>query len=90
VQRLHDEDLFLLVRGSIDPSDSTSIPYRRNTTSGLSRSIRDRLDGVSIEAESGEFLKIGGLLYTFVSVKEPPDSTYPGCFGNSSLVSRWS
>jgi hypothetical protein len=33
---------------------------------------------VSIERESDEYLKVGGLLYTFISLKEPPDSAYPG------------
>jgi hypothetical protein len=33
---------------------------------------------VSIEGETDEYLKAGGLLYSFVTVKDPPDTTYPG------------
>src|SRR5206468_5179962 len=65
-------------RRTINPFDSISAPYRRNGMPSLSESVRDRLTSVSIEAESDEYLKVGGLLYTFVSLKEPPDSTYPG------------
>src|SRR5205807_8626454 len=52
--------------------------YRRNGRLEGYDSIRNRLTNVSIEAESDDYLKINGLLYTFVSLKEPPDSTYPG------------
>ena len=72
VQRLHDDELFLLVRKTINPLDSTSAPYRRNGPLGSNESIRNRLTSVSIESETDEYLKVGGLLYTFVSLKEPP------------------
>ena len=78
VQRLHDDELFLLIRRTVNPLDSTLASYRRNDTWSLSESIRNRLTSVSIEAEADEYLKVGGLLYTFVSLKEPSDSTYPG------------
>src|SRR6185295_14555866 len=45
---------------------------------GQYESVRSQLTSVSIESESDDYLKAGGLLYTFVSLKEPPDSTYPG------------
>ena len=35
-------------------------------------------DSVNIEDEQDGHLKVGGLLYSWVSVKEMPDATFPG------------
>jgi hypothetical protein len=78
IQRLHDDELFRLIQGALDPLIAANPPYRPNARLGQYESIRSGLTNVSIEAESDEYLKIGGLLYTFVSLKEPPDSTFPG------------
>src|SRR5213594_2514019 len=78
IQRLDDDRLFLLVQRAMNPLDAITGSYRRNGRVGRYASIRSRLTSVSIEAESDDYLKIGGLLYTSISLKEPPDSTYPG------------
>jgi type IV secretory pathway VirB4 component len=79
IQRLDDEALFLLIKRSLNPVDSASGSRRRwNVRLGAYESVRSRLANVSIEAESDDYLKAGGLLYTFISLKEPPDSTHPG------------
>src|SRR5438128_10538920 len=78
IQRLDDDGLFLLIQRAMNPLDAITGCYRRNGWPGRYESIRSRLTSVSIEAESDDYLKIGGLLYTFISLKEPPDSTYPG------------
>jgi type IV secretory pathway VirB4 component len=78
VQRLDDEALFHLVERAINPSCTVNRSYRRNGQLARHESIRNQLTSVSIEGESDDYLKIGGLLYTFISLKEPPDSTYPG------------
>src|SRR5262249_44687163 len=78
VQRLDDEGLFHLVERAINPLGSVKAVYRRNGPLGSYESIRNQLTTVSIEGESDEYLKVGGLLHTFISLKEPPDSTYPG------------
>src|SRR3989442_3586603 len=78
IQRLDDDGLFLLIQRAMNPLYAITGCYRRNGWAGRYESIRSRLTSVSIEAESDDYLKIGGLLYTFISLKEPPDSTYPG------------
>jgi len=78
IQRLHDDELFLLIKRALNPSDPTTPAYGRNDARGQYESVRSRLTNVSIESESDDYLKVGGLLYTFVTVKGPPDSTYPG------------
>jgi type IV secretory pathway VirB4 component len=78
IKRLHDDELFRLIQKAIDPIVAGNPAHRRDAHLGRYESVRSRLTNVSIEAESDEYLKVGGLLYTFVSLKEPPDSTYPG------------
>src|SRR6266516_4712133 len=78
IQRLDDQELFLLIRQAMNPLDMVKTPYRPHARRGRYESVRSQLTSVSIEAESDDYLKVGGLLYTFVSLKEPPDSTYPG------------
>jgi type IV secretory pathway VirB4 component len=78
IYRLGDDELFLLIRRAMNPLDAIIGSYRRNDGAVRYESIRNRLTSVSVEAESDDYLKIGGLLYTFISLKEPPDSTYPG------------
>jgi type IV secretory pathway VirB4 component len=78
IQRLDNEGLFLLIQQAMNPLDAVKTPYRPNARLGRHESVRSQLTTVSIEAESDDHLKIGGLLYTFISLKEPPDSTYPG------------
>src|SRR5215467_3125047 len=78
IQRLDDEGLFHLIERAINPLAIVNSVYRRNGRLGDYESVRNRLTSASIEAESDDYLKFGGLLYTFISLKEPPDSTYPG------------
>ncbi|MCI0349400.1 MAG: hypothetical protein L0Z53_08240, partial [Acidobacteriales bacterium] len=78
IQRLDNDELFLLIQRAMNPPDSAGLSHRRNDPLGQYESVRNRLTNVSIESEADDYLKIGGLLYTFVSLKDPPDSTYPG------------
>src|SRR5256886_1108638 len=78
IRRLDDDGLFLLIQRAMNPLDAMRACYRRNGRLEGYESIRNRLTSVSIEAESDDYLKVAGLLYTFISLKEPPDSTYPG------------
>jgi type IV secretory pathway VirB4 component len=77
IERLDDDALFLLIQQAMNPLEATRSAYRRSRL-GKYDSVRCQLTNVSLEAESDDYLKVGGLLYTFISLKEPPDSTYPG------------
>jgi type IV secretory pathway VirB4 component len=78
IQRLHDDELFHLIQKAFDPLIAANPSNRPHARLDRYESVRSQLTSVSIEAESDEYLKVGGLLYSFVSLKEPPDSTYPG------------
>jgi len=77
-RRLVDDELFVLIQQSLNPLYSAPVAHRRTTRFGEYESARSRISNVSIESEADDYLKIGGLLYSFVTLKEPPDSTYPG------------
>src|SRR5262249_28226040 len=76
MQRLGDVALFLLIKRALNPLDNGSGSNRQGA--GRYESVRSQLTNISIEGESDDYLKAGGLLYTFISLKEPPDATYPG------------
>jgi type IV secretory pathway VirB4 component len=74
-RRMTDQEMFLEVKRALNPLLSDLRPYKH----GISyESARAQVANVNIEDEQDDHLKIGGLLYTWVSVKEMPDATFPG------------
>ncbi len=76
--RLNDQELFLLIQQSLNPIFKGSVDSVRSSRIAPYESPRSRISNVSVEGETDEYLKVGGLLYSFVTVKDPPDTTYPG------------
>jgi len=76
--RMSGDDLFLEIKRSLRPMGNDIVAYRRPETSVLYESARSQLANVNIEDELDDYLKIGGLLYSFISLKDLPDSTFPG------------
>jgi hypothetical protein len=77
-RRMNDEELFLEAKRALWPSDADSLPYHREIAVKRYRSAREQLANISIVAETNSFLNVGGLLYSFISIKELPDATFPG------------
>src|SRR6266852_4668812 len=74
-RRMSDQEIFLEVKRALQPLGDDRRPYRQ----GLSyESARSQAANVNIEDEQDDHLKIGGLLYSWVSLKEMPDATFPG------------
>jgi type IV secretory pathway VirB4 component len=74
-RRMTHQEMFLEIKRALNPLSSDPRPYKQ----GLSyESARAQIANVNIEDEQDDHLKIGGLLYTWVSVKEMPDATFPG------------
>jgi hypothetical protein len=78
LSRMSGDDLFLEIKRALHPLGSDRVPYRRPETSVLYESARSQIANVNIEDELDEYLKIGGLLYSFISLKDLPDATFPG------------
>jgi type IV secretory pathway VirB4 component len=74
-RRMTDQELFLEAKRALNPLSSDLRPHGQ----GLAyESARAQIANVNIEDEQDDHLKIGGLLYSWISLKELPDATFPG------------
>jgi type IV secretory pathway VirB4 component len=76
--RMSGDDLFLELKRALHPLRNDIVTYHRPETSVFYESARSQLANVNIEDELDDYLKIGGLLYSFISLKDLPDATFPG------------
>ncbi|HTW32679.1 MAG TPA: hypothetical protein VMD76_13440, partial [Candidatus Sulfotelmatobacter sp.] len=80
VERLSDEEMFLELKRAMNPLFRDEIAYRRPELTIDYRSAREQAANTHIEDDQETYIKIGGLLYSFLSLKDLPDATYPGIF----------
>jgi len=78
IQRMTGDELFLEIKRALNPLVRDVRPYRRPETLIRYESARSQMVNVNIEDELDEYVKIGGLLYSFISLKDLPDQTFPG------------
>jgi len=76
--RLNDDALFLEAKRALNPLHPDARPYRRGEAQLEYRSAREQIADVSIVDETDTYLNLDGVFYTFVSLKELPDATFPG------------
>ena len=77
-RRLSDQELFLEAKRALDPLQQDYRPYRQREEQFEYRSAREQISNTSILDETETYLNIDGLLYSFISLKELPDATFPG------------
>ena len=77
-RRLSDQELFLEAKRALNPLAPDRRPYRRGEDRLEYLSAREQIADVSITDETDTYLNIDGLLYSFVSLKDLPDATFPG------------
>lgn len=77
-RRMTDEEMFREAKRALNPVFDDPSPLRRADYSLAYRSARSQIVNTSIEDEQENYLQVGGLLYTFVSMKDLPDGTFPG------------
>ena len=77
-KRLSDEALFLEAKRALNPFRKEGRPYRHGEDQLEYRSAREQIADTSILDESDTYLNVDGLLYSFVSLKDLPDATFPG------------
>jgi hypothetical protein len=77
-RRLTDLELFIEAKRALNPLAADSRPYRRGDQQLQHSSAREQIADLSIVDETDSYLNLGGILYSFVSLKEPPDATFPG------------
>jgi type IV secretory pathway VirB4 component len=78
VRRMSDDEMFLEAKRALNPVLEDRSPLRRPDYALSYRSARSQITNTSIEDEQENYLQIGGLLYSLVSMKELPDGTFPG------------
>jgi len=77
-RRFTDQELFLEAKRALNPLEPDAREYIPGEDHLEYRSARQQLANISILNETEFHLDVGGLLYSFVSLKELPDATFPG------------
>ena len=78
IERLTQNAIFLEVKRALNPLVNDKRPFLPPRESLVYESARSQMASVNIEDELDEYLKIGGLLYSFIALKDLPDATFPG------------
>ena len=78
VRRLTHQELFLEIKRALNPAASRHAALQAAGSTSIYESARSQAANVNIEDEADDYLKIGGLLYSFISLKDLPDATFPG------------
>ena len=74
-RRMTDQQMFLEVKRALQPLGDDQRLYKQGMAY---ESARSQAANVNIEDEEDDHLKVGGLLYSWISLKEMPDATFPG------------
>ena len=75
---MSEQDLFLELKRALNPLLEDQRPFRGPEETLGYRSAREQVVNTNIEDEQETYLKVGGLLYSFISLKDLPDATFPG------------
>ena len=71
-------EIFLELKRALNPLLRDPIPLRRPESSLRYRSAREQVVNTNIEHEEETYIRVGGLLYSFITLKDLPDATFPG------------
>ena len=77
-RRLTHPEMFLEIKRASNPLANDTLPYRPPEQSLAYDSARSQIANVNLEDELDDYLKIGGLLYSWITLKDLPDATFPG------------
>ena len=77
-QRMSDQDLFLETKRALAPLRPDPLPLRQFPYSERYVTPREQCSVVSILGQTEDYINIDGLLWSFITLKAPPDATYPG------------
>lgn len=78
IRRMTQQNIFLEIKRALLPLGNDTLPYRPPDESLWYESARSQMANVNIEDEQDDYLKIGGVLYSWISLKDLPDATFPG------------
>jgi hypothetical protein len=78
MRRMTHQDIFLEIKRALHPLGNDTLPFRPTDEALWYESARSQMANVNVEDEQDEYLKVGGLLYSWISLKDLPDATFPG------------
>lgn len=78
IKRMSHDDIFLEVKRALNPLSGDTVSYRPPERSLTYASARSQVANVNLEDETDDYLKLGGLLHSWVTFKDLPDATFPG------------
>ena len=78
IGRMTDRELFLEIKRALHPLGGDHVRLRSPQEQLRYESARSQAANVNLEDELDDYLKIGGLLYSWISLKDLPDATFPG------------
>lgn len=76
--RMNGDELFTSVAKAISPLTTRVPRLHPQSTFGRYVSPREQLAYATIQGATDQYLVVDNLLWSFISVKTPPDETYPG------------
>ncbi len=77
-ERMTHDELFLEIKRAMEPYAGDTTPLRDSSLSERYVSAREQAATVSILGETESYLNIDGVLWSVITLKSPPDATYPG------------
>lgn len=77
-RRMTHQEIFLEIKRALNPFGNDLLPYRSPGQLLTYESARSQMANVNLEDELDDYLKIGGLLHSWITLKDLPDATFPG------------
>jgi len=86
IRRMTHDDIFLEVKRALNPLAEDVVRYSSPERSLVYESARSQMANVNIEDETDDYLKLGGLLYSWITLKDLSDATFPGMLRELALM----
>jgi hypothetical protein len=86
MRRMTHEAIFLEVKRALNPLAEDIVRYRSPERSLIYESARSQMANANIEDETDDYLKLAGLLYSWITLKDLPDATFPGILRELALM----
>ena len=77
-ERMTHAEIFLEIKRAMEPYGGEITPLRETSLSERYISAREQATSVSILGETETYINMDGVLWSFITLKSPPDATYPG------------
>jgi len=78
IRRMTHQDIFLEVKRALHPLGNDTRPYHSPEGSIWYESARSQMANANVQDEQDDYLNISGLLCSWITLKDPPDATFPG------------